>query len=312
LVCFGFSFRTDIIVFRFPVREFMTTELNTPSFESAVRAIKEALITVATEQLGLINREIGGNFRKIAIPRDDDPTQFDQYIDIFLYDQVSGGAGLVTRIGDEKESGVTVAGILNGTYDDDGKQIQLGVLDILGGKQCVDNQPCGRVCIGCLLDFRNQQEADRMSRPLGLQMLEYIRTGAAPNHELFSTAEEETTSFERTQELVDILNDVYDDSGITLSDPDPDNDGIITIERNGETRRMKVHSILRGYSAEEGSLLLWDATRSQRNRLDEEVVQGPPYEVLRDAPHTLMVVFFPANEDTGGEEAGDNIPFFGM
>ena len=31
----------------------------------------------------------------------------------------------------------------------------------------------GRVCIGCLLDFRNQMESDRIDRKLGYQILSY-------------------------------------------------------------------------------------------------------------------------------------------
>ena len=37
----------------------------------------------------------------------------------------------------------------------------------------VQQKGCGRVCIGCLLDFRNQMESDRMDRKLGYQILSY-------------------------------------------------------------------------------------------------------------------------------------------
>ena len=115
----------------------------------------------------------------------------DQFIDIFLFDRVSGGAGLVQRINDEN-----IEKIL-------GK-----VRERLGGRICSVKGGCDRVCTQCLLDFRNKIEHDVMSRPHGLQMLEFIRTGAMPDFNFTSTVENHE-NISPGSKLVESLRLVY-------------------------------------------------------------------------------------------------------
>ena len=67
------------------------------TFNGGLLAIKEALITELQAEMNYVNREIGGGIRKFAKQADSESPRED-YVDIFLFDQVSGGAGLVTAL----------------------------------------------------------------------------------------------------------------------------------------------------------------------------------------------------------------------
>ena len=279
-IVLGHEFRTDIVVLRFPIRQPLTNKWNTAFFEAAVRAIKEALITEVTNALNLMDREIGGNYRKILLPRGDGSNSKDQFIDIFLYDQVSGGAGLVSQIHHDIENNPehSIEYILD--------QVEKR----LGGYYCGKGKdPCQRVC-NCLLDFRNKMEHERMSRPLGLQLLRYMRTREAPDFDYFTTIKELEVS-SSTELLIEQLTQVFLNSGITISGPDKH--GVIEVTKSGNiVRKFRPYSILVGHSALPGnSPLIWDSVPSQRNRLDDDIVHIP-YELLRDAPHMLNEILF--------------------
>ena len=293
-IVLGHEFRTDIVVLRFPVKEPLTSNWNTAFFDGAVRAIKEALITEVTSALKLMDREIGGNYRKVVLPRADETESKDKFIDIFLYDQVSGGAGLVSRIEEDLDNN-----------PENGIEFILDrVQERLGGKYCgKGNQPCQRVCT-CLMDFRNKMEHDRMSRPLGLQLLEFMRNGTPPSVDYFTTVE----GFEgatNTESLVEQLTQVFLASPISISGPD--NEGIVEITKDilslqTERRKIKPYSILAGSTSfPEENPLIWDAVPSQQHRLDDEVIHIP-YELLRDAPHILNEIVFPAQNGVNPDQ----------
>ena len=142
-----------------------------------------------------------------------------------------------------------------------------------------------------------------MSRPLGLQLLEFMRKGTPPSVDCFSTVE----GFEgptNTVSLVKQLSQVYLFTNISISDPD--NEGVVEVsrklpnldkllsgeEKETEKRKFKPYSILAGSTSFPENPLLWDAVPSQQHRLDNEVVHVP-YELLRDAPHMLNEIVFP-------------------
>jgi hypothetical protein len=136
-------------------------------------------------------------------------------------------------------------------------------------------------------------EHDRMSRPLGLQLLEFMRKGTPPSVDCFSTVE----GFEgptNTESLVEQLTQVFLASPISISGPD--NNGVVEVSKElpskTEKRKFKPYSILAGSTSFPENPLLWDAVPSQQHRLDNEVVHVP-YELLRDAPHMLNEIVFP-------------------
>jgi hypothetical protein len=277
-ICLGMTFRTDIFLLRIEINEPLNTRWKNSSFEAGFRAIKEALITEVTEELELINREIGGNFRKV--PEKDGK----QYVDIFLYDNVSGGAGLVRNI-----TGQNLPNIL------------AKVEERLNGSKCIDGS-CSRVCIGCLLDFRNKMEADRMDRRLGYQITKHLQENAdGPD---FRILDVNGINTEVVVNEIETLRKIYPSLKFELK-----GEFEIEIIREDGTgkRRIFLHSILRGiHGLPEDNPVLYDQTKAYFSKL-EQVLIHIPYEIIRDAPNILIESIYPPKSE---EEIDD--PFDGF
>tara|TARA_B110001452_G_scaffold43938_1_gene33616 strand:- start:183 stop:1880 length:1698 start_codon:yes stop_codon:yes gene_type:complete len=160
-VALGLRFFSDIALFRFDVSgddgEPMF-DWTTPEFRGSIMALRDALQTKLIERLKLMNRELGAGFRLVI-----DGAQ--AYVDIFIYDNVSGGAGLVSqlrKLRSEMESFLDSA------------------LDHLNGSSCLEGEPCSRACVGCLLDFRNRMDHDVVNRPLGWSLAQFFCSDRAP------------------------------------------------------------------------------------------------------------------------------------
>ena len=160
----GMVFQSDMISFRFKIQKPFRVDAemrSSKAFNGGLLAIKEALITELQSKMNYVNREIGGGIRKFAKQMDSDSPRQD-YVDIFLFDQVSGGAGLVTSL---KDSPALLPSILE------------SVESRLSGYSCLDSKGCDRACIGCLLDFRNKGEHGLIHRKYGLSILNYLKAG---------------------------------------------------------------------------------------------------------------------------------------
>ena len=92
--------------------------------------------------------------------------------------------------------------------------------------------------------------------------------------------------------------------GIKISDAD--DEGIISVEKKGVKRKIRPHSILMGLSKLKGDLLLWDATASNEDRLENEDVVEMPFEILRDAPYLLQKVLYPVVEPSEEDDYDPN------
>ena len=160
-VALGMRFRTDVAVFRFDLNasgngpHFDWTEFE---FHGAVMALRDALQVKLVEKLELMNRELSAGYRLVS-------ESSKRYVDIFVYDSVSGGAGLVTqlrRLEHEMEDFLDSA------------------LNHLDGRSCLEEKACTRACVGCLLDFRNRMDHDVVNRPLGWSLARYFRENRIP------------------------------------------------------------------------------------------------------------------------------------
>ena len=99
----GMTFRTDMILLSFELKKPLNgrgSKTKNVAINHGIRAIKEALITEIQQVKKYINREIGGGIRKTKISRDGKEIIV---FSIFLYDDVSGGAGLTTSLFDGKD-----------------------------------------------------------------------------------------------------------------------------------------------------------------------------------------------------------------
>ena len=280
-LCFGMTFRTDIFLLRIEIKPPITHEADLRPFDAAFRAIKEALITEATEELELVNREISGNLRDVVVG-DESTGQTTRYMDLYLFDNASGGAGLVREITSEN-----LENILN------------RVKTRLSGEKCVDG-PCSRVCIGCLLDFRNQMESDRLDRQLGYQILSYLSGDSdTVDFRIVSSAGVDATLLEQE---ANHLADIYPHLSIRAVDSQ-------TIEvDNGETdgkRTLHVHSSLESPQQHPDKVVSYKMTRSISDFSTKLI--SMPFEVIRDAPHRFIAACYP--EDTDDDD-DDGVPEF--
>lgn len=282
-LCFGMTFRTDIFLLRIEIVPPITHEADLRPFDAAFRAIKEALITEATEELELVNREISGNLRSVVVG-DERTGETTRYMDLYLFDNASGGAGLVREITTEN-----IENILE------------RVKTRLGGQKCVDG-PCSRVCIGCLLDFRNQMESDRLDRRLGYQILTYLSGETdTVDFRMVSSAGIDETVLEKE---VSYLNDIYPDITISVSGPqrvevdNGDSDGV---------RTLHIHSSLESPNQHPMGIVPYQHTGSVTD-LSSEVI-SMPFEVMRDAPHRFFSACYPEDEEDDNAEIEFHPPF---
>jgi hypothetical protein len=97
---FSHSFPSDLTVFRIPLREPMEFVPNADWFESAAQSLAEALVMGASRSLGIEDQELEGGFRTRSadLGPEDDARGF---IEIFLFDTTSGGAGFSSKVWDE-------------------------------------------------------------------------------------------------------------------------------------------------------------------------------------------------------------------
>jgi len=110
------------------------------------------------EKLELMNRELSAGYRLVS-------ENSKRYVDIFVYDSVSGGAGLVTQLR---------------RLESEMEEFLNSALNHLDGSSCLEQKACTRACVGCLLDFRNRIDHDVVNRPLGWSLARYFREERTP------------------------------------------------------------------------------------------------------------------------------------
>jgi hypothetical protein len=182
-ILLGAKFRSDLLSFRFKIEKPLERGKHlvvNHNFNGGLRAIKEALITEVQEEMKYVNREIGGGIRKFAQKsQKGNKKRVEYFVDIFLYDQVSGGAGLVTQLADNLD---LIPRIFN------------SVERRLSGEKCTSGKPCDRACVGCLLDFRNKREHSSLDRVYGRRILKWLKDGQPPTDDYLSLEEDNNHS----------------------------------------------------------------------------------------------------------------------
>ena len=155
-VFLGHVFTTDLLLLRLAVSSPVITQTGSAialrTLEDALYSIAEGLRLAASRhpQLDLDPAEFGSGFRIVPVEE-----SLDVYLDIYLYDTLSGGAGYAE---------------LAGTYLE---EILRDVLVLL--EECPSQ--CDQSCPSCLRHFFNQHLQDRLDRLLGATLLRYAMTG---------------------------------------------------------------------------------------------------------------------------------------
>ena len=126
-----------------------------------------------TSAIGFGPLEFGAGFRIAAV--DSDAT----FLDVYLYDTLSGGAGYADLAGRH------LAEIL------DGVQALL--------EECPSH--CDRSCKSCLRHYHNQHLKDRLDRRVAAQLLRYARFGEIPPEETLNKQAADLVALSRLLEL---------------------------------------------------------------------------------------------------------------
>ena len=129
--------------------------------------------------------------------------RWETVVDVYLFDSVSGGAGLVSQI----EQFVPH---MEEALDE--------ALEHLDGRSCLEGRACSRACVGCLLDFKNRIDHDTINRPLGWSLFRFLATNRSPEGHDFGM--NETQEINRVQLAVDAYGAFYGDANAVRLEDD--------------------------------------------------------------------------------------------
>jgi len=227
-ILLGARFRSDLVSFRFKIKKPLERGnklIINHEFNGGLLAIKEALITEVQREMKYVNREIGGGIRKFA--QLDENGEPEYFVDIFLYDQVSGGAGLVTELAD---------------YPEKLPEIFKLVESRLSGTKCTSGKPCSRACVGCLLDFRNKTEHSKLDRVNGRRILKWLKDGSAPVSD-FSSEEEDGNESSSIERLVRSISTIAGSSLRVRSEKPDGVHTVVVIESENGDKSLRIRPV---------------------------------------------------------------------
>ena len=149
---FGFEFPSDLAILRFPLSKSFDYAPGTDWFKAAAQSAVEALVLAASRTLGIDSTELSGGFR--TSPREvKDSLDVTGYLELYLYDTTSGGAGFATKTYERFEEIIEDAS------------------NIMGGCTCTHS------CYSCLRTYQNKLWHLKMDRHLGNAILYYAISG---------------------------------------------------------------------------------------------------------------------------------------
>ncbi|UQA57434.1 DEAD/DEAH box helicase [Polyangium aurulentum] len=157
----GTRFRTDVLLLRFvvPDPQRLSPGVRVPVFQIALSSLATALSLAASMVLEIEAGEVIAGYRPGFTDEGPDATA----VEVFLYDQLAGGAGYVDELSRRIEDllKATRAILLHGPWESRKTQ-----------------PPCDRACYGCLLSFKNSYEHATLDRHLALDLLDCAMSGA--------------------------------------------------------------------------------------------------------------------------------------
>jgi ATP-dependent helicase YprA (DUF1998 family) len=225
-VFLGHIFKTDLLLLRVEIESPIVRDTSDPvvlrALEDSLYSIAEALRLSASRhpQLDLDPSEFGAGFR--IVPAAEAETT---YLDIYLYDTLSGGAGYAELAGRHLED------ILNGV------------------QELLEKCHCARSCESCLRHYHNQHLKDRLDRRVAGQLLRYARFGKIPDEESVAEQAAHLRALKRLLEL--------DEYKCTSNAPNGKAQAPVLVEKNAKSLALGVKSGLlddtwRGHSLQTG------------------------------------------------------------
>lgn len=146
-------FHSEVVLLGVDLPNHLDAPFTTPAGNSIWQSCGTVIASAASKVLQVDPGELRAGVRPIR--RSDDRI----HGEIFLYDDVPGGAGYARRVRDHLTPILTLA-------------LQLGT-------SC-PNPNCESGCYQCILDYRNQALHGRLDRPFGADLLRYVATRQDP------------------------------------------------------------------------------------------------------------------------------------
>jgi hypothetical protein len=156
---FGYRFSTDLAVLRIPIYIPFKYAPDTEWFQAAARSALEALVRGASIVLGIDSSELAGDYRTVPRGINDHQPNLVGYLDLFLYDTTSGGAGFSSKAYDRFEDIISVA------------------------RRILSSCNCAHSCHTCLRSYQNKIWHLELDRHLGLSLLDYASNQILPSIE---------------------------------------------------------------------------------------------------------------------------------
>lgn len=194
----GYDFVTDMLVIEFAIDDTCIDahRNDNPWLSRAAQSLAEALRLAASKHLDVEFTELVTGYRLRKNPTG-------SFVDIYLYDSLSSGAGYAVSVADEIEV----------------------LLDKV--EELLKNCTCGGACHNCLKHYRNQYVHGMLDRFSALELLNWGRNG--------TIAEE--FSMDEQKKFIAPLRNILNMSGCHISFED---DGI-TVTQKGRDKRLVVY-----------------------------------------------------------------------
>lgn len=142
----GNKFTTDLFLIRLKMTEDLDFNVSKVWLHDAILTLGEALVLAASRVLDIDTQELNVGYR---IVQDEN---YDSFVDLYLFDTLSGGAGYSYVAGER------IGEIINETF--------------MVLTECVNQ--CDSSCYKCLRNYQNQMKHERLNRQLGLELLTYL------------------------------------------------------------------------------------------------------------------------------------------
>lgn len=212
----GYDFVTDMLVFEFTLDGDVidTQRQNNLWMDRAAQSLAEALRLVASQTLDIEFTELVTGYRVRK-------NQTGTYVDIYIYDSLSSGAGYAVGLGEEAEL------LLN--------QVET----LLSGCSC------DSACHKCIKHYRNQHIHGMLDRFAALDLLRWGMYGQLPNH----------LSLELQWKLLKPLQQILEGSGCMLSVEN----GMIMAHSSGNRKRITIYPAMRYETGQKDEILVSDA-----------------------------------------------------
>jgi len=159
-VCLGTKFRTDVLLMRFMLPADQAAPPGAPNnvFAISASSLATAMALAATLVLEIEADEVIAGYRSSIVN-----AAGQRAVEIFLYDQLAGGAGYVVELS------ARIGELLEATR---------AILSHQPWAGRTPQPPCDRACYGCLLSFKNSFEHASLDRLLALDLLDAAASGA--------------------------------------------------------------------------------------------------------------------------------------